>query len=421
MDIYNWNMVCAISCRELNKKLKTVSHNAFGEFSWSDKEDNAISGTFSGWEIVPGGSSQRINILTPLTTGRLKLPALGKDIAVDALCPKLQVELTLVKPINSENTVLRFNFSRVDKKTLNVRAGRGSVVVLNADVNQLFPASEAIMPQMYCQMMAEMLVAMRDKIEFFFAEILTIPPGSDVSWIQLRQFQYACNENIKGEPGGIAVLGMLADTPSPPRPGSLPLLFDSTLIREGGSVGFMLSRRAFMRHVVLSGLPGIFAGSDTSQFCLDHDVIRNNGNISLNRMNGYTPHFYHLEMAVLDNRIVLNSQGRCDVVPNSSYVSFSLSAVYIPQLSIKGGQYVITLASAQKPVFSSEAHNTVAKIFWIFGGWVVDALVQGIRSQMHDLLFEFSHKMCFDVEPVKFSTDASYRECGLADNFYMRD
>lgn len=422
MDMYNWDMVCAVSWRELNKKLKAASHNAFGEFSWSDDEGNAISGTFSGWEIVPGGDSRRINIITPLATGRLKIPAMGKDVAVDGLCPKLQVELTFVKPANSENTRLTFNFARVDKKTRVVRAGKGSVVVLDADVNQLFPASGAMMPQLYCQMMAEMLVAMRDNIEFFFAEIMDIQPGSDVSWMKLCRFQYACNETIKGEPGCIAVLGILADNPSPPRPGSLPLIFDSALIREGGCIGFMLSRRMFMQHVVLPGLPDVFAGSDTSQFCLDDDVIRNNGDISLNRLNGYTPYFNRLEIAVLDNRIVLNNTyGRCDVVPYSSYVSFDLSAVYIPQLSTRSGRYMITLASVNRPVFSSEAHDTVAQVFWIFGGWVVDALVQGIRSQMHDLLFESGHRMCFDVVPVKFSTDAGYRECGLADNFYMRD
>jgi hypothetical protein len=72
MDNYNRDMVCAVSCSELNKKLKATSREAYGEFSWSDGEGNEISGEFSGWEIVADGDAQRINIITPLRVGRLQ-------------------------------------------------------------------------------------------------------------------------------------------------------------------------------------------------------------------------------------------------------------------------------------------------------------------------------------------------------------
>jgi hypothetical protein len=426
MDIYNWDMVCAITCRELNKKLNVSVSDSFGAFSWTDGVGNQISGSFDRWEIVPGGSSQRINIITPLSAGRLKASVLGTevDVAVDGLCPLLQVELAFVNAGNNNNdTHLTFNFAQVSSRNAVVRAGEGSVVVLEADTNQLFPGDDAIIPQLFCQLMAEMLVAMRDKFEFIFAQLLTIPDDSGVSWMSLHRLGYAYNEKISGELGSLAVLGISENNPHPPHPDELQLIFDSSLIRESGSIGFMLSRHMFMENIVLPGLIDVFQGSDIRQFLLDeNDVIRNNGLISLNKLNGYTPYFSSLEVKVVDNRIVINNTyGTCDVVPRSSYVSFDLSAIYAPRLSAKAGQYRLILDSVNEPVFNSEGHDTAAKIFWIFGGWVVDALIQGICSQMSSLLFRFGHEIDFSIQPVIFNTDEDYSESGLAGNFYMRN
>lgn len=431
MDIYNWDMVCAASCAELNKKLKSASREAFGEFSWSDDEGNQISGEFDGWEIVPGGDAQRINIITPLCTGRLQATILGKpvDVAVDGLCPELQVELAFVNAGNGDNTThLKFNFAHVSKTRVAVTAGNGSVVVLNPDTDQLFPASEAIIPELYSDTMAQMLVAMRDKITFILAEVMDIPAGNDTSWMKPVLMAYAYNEKLSGELGCLAVLCTLDDAddngyePLGPVP-ERQLIFDSALVREGGSMGFMLSRHMFMKRIVLPGLPGVLEGSSLSQYYLDgSDVIRNNGGISLSPLDGYTPWFTSFAMEVIDDRIVLNNaSGRCDVVSYSSYVSFDLAATYAPRLNSVGGQSQVSLEGVTTPVLNVEIHDTAAKVFWIFGGWVVDALVHGIRDGMNNLLFVFSQRINFDIWPVTFSTDARYSSCGLAGNFFMQD
>lgn len=425
MDIYNWDMVCAVSCTALNKKLKAASRAAFGQFSWSDNKGNKISGEFDGWEIVAGGDPQRINIITPLRTGRLEATILGHyvDREVNGLHPGLQVELAFINAGHGDNTThLKFNFSRVSKISA-VTMGEGYVVVSDPDTTRLFPASESIIPEMYSDMMAEMLVSMRNKLEFIFAEIMDVHESCDISWMKPHLLQYAYNEKIKGELGCMAVLGILADNPSPPEPGSLQLIFDSSLIPEGRSIGFMLSQRMFMEHIVLPGLPEVFEGSNISQFSLkDNNVIRNNGSISLNKVDGYIPYFNSLNVEIVDDRVILNNaSGSCDVVSYSSYVSFYLSAIYAPKLTRTGGQYTLSLGSVTSPSFHCETHDTLAQIFWIFGGWVVDALVKGIKSQLNYLLFEFGYNMEFDLFPVTFSTDAIYEKCGLADNFYMCD
>lgn len=57
--------------------------------------------------------------------------------------------------------------------------------------------------------MAKMIVARRNDLKFIFAEILTIPATSDVSWMKLHLLRYAYNEKISGELGCLAVLGIL--------------------------------------------------------------------------------------------------------------------------------------------------------------------------------------------------------------------
>ncbi|CAI2793757.1 Clostridium P-47 protein [Serratia grimesii] len=431
MDIYNWDMVCAVSCRELNKKLKLASRDAFGTFSWSDDEGNKITGEFDGWEIVPGGDAQRINIVTPLSTGRLEATVLGQhvDVPVNGLCPELQVELAFVSAKNSTgDTHLKFNVSRVSKKDNEITAGDGSVVVIAPDTTRIFPASESIIPELYCDMMARMLVAMRDKIEFIFAEVADISKESSVSWMKPVMLAYAYNEKLRGELGCLAVLATLDDTtdegweplgPDPER----QLIFDSALVREGGSIGFMLSRHMFMKRVVRPGLPGVLRGSALSQYSLDsNDVIRNNGNVLLNKVEGYTPYFTHLEIEITDNRIVINNTyGLCDVGADRSYNSFELSGFYAPELLVSGDRYSVALNNINGPSLSTEIHDDLAKWLWIFGGKRVDELLHTIKDEMNGLLFEFSTRMNFEVWPITFGTDTRYGECGLAGNFYMRD
>jgi len=429
MDIYNWDMVCAVSCTELNKKLKSASRGAFGNFSWSDDEGNEISGEFKGWEMVAGGDAQRIVIIMPLLSGELTIPELGKNkVSVAGLCPKLQVELAFVNAGNGDNTAhLKFNFAQVIKKDRSVTAGHGSVVVLDADVDHLFPDADILIPELYCDMMAEMLVARREEIGLILAEVMDIPAGNETSWLKPVLMAYAYNEKLSGELGCMAVLCTLDDAddngyeplgPTPER----QLIFDSALVREGGSMGFMLSRRMFMNRIVRPGLPGVLKGSSLSQYRLDgSDVIRNNGNITLDCMEGYSPYFTSFEIEVTDNRIVINNTSGYCYVGEPNYNSFSLSGSYAPELSVVRNHYVVSLTNVNGPSLDIQIHDTRAKWLWFFGGKLVDELLHIIKDEMSNLLFEFSSQMHFDVFPVTFSTDARYSSCGLAGNFFMQD
>lgn len=420
MDMHNWDIICATRCSLLNDRLKEEVHNNLGAFSFTDQAGNQISGEFGGWEIVPGGDAQRINIITPIVKGTLVMAgARDKSISVDRLCPQLQIELAFVSAGNGNNdTHLTFNLRKVCLAG-EVKAGEGAVVVLNADTTHVF--QNALIPNAFCEMLAQMLVNRRDDIGFIFAELLDMDGGS--TWMKLHQLNYTYSEHITGALGSLAVLGILADNPYPPSSGDLQLVFDSALIPEGGSCGFMVSQAAFMRNVVLPGLPTIFAGSSEKHFFLDSDgVIHNSGSIPLNSLNGYTPYFNSLRVQIIDTRLVFsNASGRCDVVYDSSWISFDLSGTYTPSLTRDGGLYHIGINALTGPDFSVAKHDTAALALWIFGGWVVDALLEGIKSKMKNFLWSFDgYGMSFDILPIQFSTGADYTDCGLAENFWMR-
>lgn len=84
--------------------------------------------------------------------------------------------------------------------------------------------------------------------------------------MKLHLLRYAYNEKISGELGCLAVLGILRSNAFPPHPDELQPVFDSSLVRDDGNSGFMLSRQVFMKNVVLPALPTVFKGQKLVSF-----------------------------------------------------------------------------------------------------------------------------------------------------------
>ncbi|WP_182853066.1 TULIP family P47-like protein [Arsenophonus endosymbiont of Aleurodicus floccissimus] len=90
--------------------------------------------------------------------------------------------------------------------------------------------------------------------------------------------------------GALALLAILACNPNPPNLSDLQLQFDPALIRNTDSVGFAMAKWVFVKHVILAVLPKIFEDASTNHFKIDeNNVIRNNGDISINPISGDTP------------------------------------------------------------------------------------------------------------------------------------
>jgi hypothetical protein len=72
MDMYNWDIVCATSCEAVNYELEQSRNLMISDFSYTHDSGDYITGVFGNWQIVPGGSSQRINFITPIKKGKLR-------------------------------------------------------------------------------------------------------------------------------------------------------------------------------------------------------------------------------------------------------------------------------------------------------------------------------------------------------------
>ncbi|MDE9553222.1 TULIP family P47-like protein [Xenorhabdus bovienii] len=424
MDMYNWDIVCAASCESINEKLKESMELLINRFSYTS-ESSFIEGEFENWQIVPGGSSQRIYFITPIKTGRLSTIISEEkiDIKVDGICPKIEVELTFVGTDTDINkTQLVFNCKTVTSTKDDILSGDGSVIIIDDDINNIFPDDKRIASEIFCQLMAEMIIENKEQLKFIFSNLVNLPQEQN-DWMKTHIIQYSYNEHIDGELGELGVLSILNSNINPPRLSDLQLQFDPILIRKGDSVGFAIAKWAFMKYVILPGLPKVFNGSNINHFKIDdHNIIHNNGSIPLNKINGYVPYFENATIQIIDDKILIsNATGRCDVVSGSSYVTFSLSSVYSTSLQKNNNRPKIGLDTVSPPEFTSVAHDSLALTFWILGGWVVDALIQGIRSQMNELLWSFGdHGIEFDIFPIDMNINVEYNECGLTENFYMR-
>lgn len=423
MDMYNWDMVCAAKCSSINDKIANNRELFIKEFTFKSENNSLIEGEFDSWQIVSGGSSQRIHFITPIKKGKLTTTIVGEklDIVVDGICPKIEIELEFVgNDVN--HTILKINCKKLEKKQINVLSGDGSIVILDDDINNIFSNDEKFVSELFSDLMAKMIIENKEKLQFIFSELISLPDGNN-TWMKSHIIQYSYNESINGELGVLGVLTILEANPNPPKLTDLQLQFDHNLVRKEDKSGFLIAKWAFIKYVLLEGLPHIFQGSHKEHFKIgENNIIHNNGRIPLNKMNGYTPYFDSALIEIISDKIIINNAtGTCDVVSYSSYVSFSLSSQYKISLEYSNNRPRVKLISSSSPLFTSQAHDDVALIFWIFGGWVVDALIQGIRSQMSYLLWSFgNYGMEFDVFPISMNIDAKYKECGLSENFFMR-
>lgn len=426
MDMYNWDIVCATSCEAVNYELEQSRNLMISDFSYTHDSGDYITGVFGNWQIVPGGSSQRINFITPIKKGKLSTTIAGKkiDIIVDGICPKLEIELTFVGTDINTETQLRFNCKNVITKRPLLRSGEGNIVILEDDINDLFPSNEKFSSAIFSQRMAEMIVDNQEKLKFVFSYLVNLPSGSEISWMKPCIIQYSYNESINGKLGSLGILAILEINKKPPKIADLQLQFDPFLIAEGSSVGFAIAKWAFVERVILPGLPGLFKGSSISNFKINEmHTIGNNGLIPLEKVStGYRPYFDNATIKILDNKIVIiNTTGRCDVVKKSSYVTFSLSGIYSVYLHQDNNIPTVRLSYTSKPSLLVDSHvDPSVWIFWILGGFTVHAIIQGIEGQMRSRAWDFEgHSLKFDIFPIEMNNKTTYKKCGLAENFYM--
>lgn len=358
MDMYNWDLVCAASCASINNKLKTTQDLLINTFSYTSENNSTINGEFASWQIVPGGSSQRINFIIPIKSGRLSTTIAGRKIemAVDGICPKIAIELQFVGSDDLNKTQAQFNCQIVAQAKKDVFSVGRSIVILDDDINKIFPPDEKYLSEIFSALMAEMIMANKQQLQLVFSKLISLPQDK-TGWLQSHTIQYSYYEPINGELGALAVLAILDCNPNPPNLADLSLQFDPALIRSSDSVGFAIAKWAFLKHVLLAGLPKIFKRIDSHHFKLayvENDTVK-----------------------IIDNKIIIN-------INNAHFVS--LSGIYSVSLQRHNNRFKVSLNPVAAPLFNAEVNG----------------------------------RLELDIFPGNINVTTDYKECGLAENFFMR-
>lgn len=361
MNVYNWDIVYAASCYSVNEKLKSVVGDFYNKFKWSDKRGSTITGQFGNWEIIPGGSAQRLSVSVPIITGNLKATIVDKhvDVNMDGLQLKLQIDLALAS------------------------GRKGRVVVLDSDQSSLFSDDNSIIPDVFSHLIADMIIAEQEKLERMFAEILIVPGEGEAAWFELQIREYAYSENINGELGGLAVLGILKNNIQSRSLSNLQAIFDNRIVRRGGTTGFIMSKHVFMNYIIMPGLDSVFKGINAEQLDIDHYEVITNKHEAADTLNKESKSKVGFGMRIIADRVVINHfSGIYAEKDGKQYTGMDIVGYYAPTLTTEKGKYVINLVKyVDEPAF------------------IPKFIIQGINALASE----------------------KYITCGLADNFFMQD
>lgn len=209
---------------------------------------------------------------------------------------------------------------------------------------------------MFSALLAEMLMANKQQLQSVFSGLISLPQDK-TGWLQTHTIQYTYNEPINGELGALAVLAILDCNPNPPNLADLQLQFDPALIRSTDSVGFAIAKWAFLQHVILAGLPVIFNNVNSTYF--NPAVLEND------------------IVKIIDNKIIINNT-------NPHFVS--LNGIYLVALQRQNNRLKVSL----NPILSTLLNTKV-------------------NAQLE-----------LEIFPGKTNVTTDYKECKLAENFFMR-
>lgn len=268
MDMFNWDVVNTLSCRFINANMTADTEFWSGEFSYLSSDGNSITGEFLPWQIYPGGSNSHLRFIAPIKSGTLKYSFMGDQYSEEMLPVIIEFDANLkfVDIGNARRLVLTFDFrelSEVKGETTDI--DDGTLTIINSDLSDLYLAADKTIPDIYATYISEMLVVTQEYLYPLASVYFNIPTNNRFSWLNCSNPKYCYTETgaSEGNPGFLAVLGILDKNPSPPND-TLPLVFDPSLTTT--DAGFAIAKWAFVKHILLPGMPRLLPGSETSQY-----------------------------------------------------------------------------------------------------------------------------------------------------------
>jgi P-47 protein len=418
-----WHSVFACSSAYMNRRLATETANYAFSFRYEDA-GVILEGVFDAWSIAPDGSGEILQFHTPIKSGTATIKSTEKKYKLDGAVPLVQMQLAFIDGVHpGQQKSLVFNCSTVGKKAGDRTTG--AVTVLNPDTSGkvgLDPlARDLIVPAL-----SNCFVANRDKLAFVFADV-ALTPTQNASWMVLRSVAYCYQQDIQGELGSFAVLGMFDNVDI----SGHSKTFDSSLLRPGDDFGFILSGTELLAHVILPGLPAGFRGSSAREFQMSGARIVNNGQIHLESIKvgliWYPPHINTLNMHIENNYINTYLDGRCPITGlEDAYVDFSMSEKEVARFDFDAEAFKFSATDKQV------THST--QIPWwekllgaLFTFGLMNAIVDAVGLALENAVGSHVSGSGLDAArlgafQVQWSPGSKFKltDGGLQDNFYCR-
>lgn len=435
MDNYGWDVVYAGSGNYINKRLAQEADKLITGFSYEDSVIK-LTGNFGPWQIVPGGSGPLLQFVTPIIQGTAQFKTIDNvSIPLDGAVPLVQMQLAL--PKGRDQSVVRtlvFHCTTLGKQKGDTTPG--AVTVISPDISgtlNKLPEAErqeaALGAALLATGLGRVFTANADQLNFVFADMLPAPTGQNADWLTPAASTYAYQQPDDNTLGGIAILGVLDNTPI----GQLPRSFDARLL-QNEDFGFVLSARAFMKNVILPSLPGAFRGN-----CQPTDLRLNTDNsitlaegFNLNSVKvgliDYTPGVTDLRYEIDDSSM------RCYVATSTditglakAYVTNSVTsnnaAVFDPatrSLSFQNDPHMSTTQDSHIPCWEKAIGGLTLGIMNV----VIDAISLAIENSAGSVTDAKTARALGAVAPglVSWNGRGSIRVNGggLADNVYMQ-
>lgn len=434
MNSYGWDLVYACSGAFINRQLALNADKLIRSFTYEDAAIQ-LSGAFGPWKIVPGGSGALLQFETPITTGSVYFKGFNETVSLDGAIPLVQMQLKL--PKGDDQTILRslvFNCAVVGKRTNDTTPG--AVTVINPDISgKLAEHPRAGQPEgsiaaaLLAYGLGATFVQYAEQLDFVFADMLPVPTGINADWLTPVQATYAYQQPVDGALGGIAILGLLSNTPIT----DLPLNFDSTLLVDE-DFGFILSALAFMRHVIMPSLPNAFHGNchvnDFSLNAVGAVTLAEGFNLDSVKVGAihYTPQVTAVSYSLDDSSM------RCYVATTTDITG--LKDAYVTNTVTSNNTSTFDVAtrtlSFQKDPNASSTRNThipcwekvLGSLTLGIMNVVIDAVSLAIQDSAEHATSSTTAKSLGDLAPglVSWSGQKSItvNAGGLSDNLYLK-
>lgn len=434
MENYSWDVVYACSGEYINRQLANNADKLIQSFTY---EDSAIkvSGQFGAWQIVPGGSGPLLQFETPITSGEVYFKQFNETISLNGVIPLVQMQLQLPKG-GSQQVVrtLVFNCTTVGKKKGDTTPG--AVAVINPDTSgtlakylETNPQEAALGAAMLTAGLSAVFVQNANQLNFVFADMLPVPTGQNADWLSPVNVAYAYQQPVDNSLGGIAILGMLNNSPID----NLPRNFDTNLLLDK-DFGFVLSGKAFMQNVILPSLPAAFQGNcHVNDFSLNPDgSITMSEGFNLNSVRvgliDYTPNVTSVNYHIDDNSMrcyvetSTDITGLSDAYVTNSVTSNNMSAFDVSSrtLSFLADPNMATTQDSHIPCWEKVVGALTLGIMNV----VIEAVSLAIQNSVGDLTSSKTAQSLGNLAPglVSWSGQQSItiNVGGLADNVYMQ-